>query len=63
MPPVYRLADWVKYYTIDVDGSSFHNMLLEVKFISPLILIIKDADLNVFGAYISTELHLKSNGF
>jgi hypothetical protein len=32
-------------------------MLLEIKFISPLIMILKDTDMKVYGSFISSELH------
>lgn len=32
-------------------------MLLEIRNIFPILLIIKDFDLNIFGAYISSEIH------
>ncbi|CAK84142.1 unnamed protein product (macronuclear) [Paramecium tetraurelia] len=63
IPAVYRLADWIKYYNISQDGSSFQNLLYEIKDRAPIILIIKDFDNCVFGAYISTELRQYSQGF
>ncbi|CAD8074151.1 unnamed protein product [Paramecium primaurelia] len=63
IPAVYRLAEWVKQYNIDDDGSSFLNMLYEIKNKSPIIIIIKDFDNFIFGTYISTEIHQYSLGF
>lgn len=56
IPAVYRLAEWIKQYNIDDDGSSLLNMLYEIKNKSPIIIIIKDFDNLIFGAYISTEV-------
>ncbi|CAD8102609.1 unnamed protein product [Paramecium sonneborni] len=63
IPAVYRLADWIKYYNIDQDGSSYSNMLQEIKNKSPIIIIIKDFNNFIFGTYISTEVHQFSYGF
>ncbi|CAD8191582.1 unnamed protein product [Paramecium pentaurelia] len=63
IPAVYRLADWIKFYNIDQDGSSFQNMLYKIKNKYPIIIIIKDFDNYVFGAYISTEIQQYSQGF
>ncbi|CAD8102192.1 unnamed protein product [Paramecium sonneborni] len=63
IPAVFRLADWIKYYNLDQDGSSYLNMLQEIKNKSPIIIIIKDFDNLIFGTYISTEVHQFSFGF
>ncbi|CAD8196291.1 unnamed protein product [Paramecium octaurelia] len=63
IPAIYRLANWNKLYDIDIDGSSYQNMLQEIRYIFPILIIIKDFDLNIFGAYVSIEIHKYFEGF
>ncbi|CAD8112645.1 unnamed protein product [Paramecium primaurelia] len=63
IPAIYRLANWNKLYDIDIDGSSYQNMLQQIRQIFPMLLIIKDFDLNIFGVYISSEIHKYFEGF
>ncbi|CAD8094550.1 unnamed protein product [Paramecium primaurelia] len=63
IPAIYRLANWNKIYDIEIDGSSYSNMLQEIRYIFPILLIIKDFDLNIFGAYISSEINKYFEGF
>ncbi|CAK65657.1 unnamed protein product (macronuclear) [Paramecium tetraurelia] len=63
IPAIYRLANWNKLYDIDIDGSSYHNMLQQIRQIFPMLLIIKDFDLNIFGVYISSEINKYFQGF
>lgn len=63
IPPVFRLAKWYIRYQIDEDGASYRYMLMELKYQSPFIIIIKDLEGEVFGAYVSAELKVNYKGF
>ncbi|KAM3134432.1 hypothetical protein pb186bvf_013398 [Paramecium bursaria] len=57
IPAVYRLAKWYIRYDTTEEGSSFENMLKDLKYQSPVIFVIKDVNQIVFGAYITSDIH------
>lgn len=63
IPPVFRLAKWYIRFQIDEDGASYRSMLMELKYQSPFIIIIKDLEGDVFGSYVSAELKVNYKGF
>ncbi|CAG8572486.1 9306_t:CDS:2 [Rhizophagus irregularis] len=57
LPRRVRLApSWNLLYSLDQDGTSMTTMYHKVKDKGPLILVIKDMDEQVFGAFVSEPL-------
>ena len=56
VPQLYQALQWRLIYSNIVDGTSYHHLLRRAEHESPLLIIIKDENDFVFGAYCSTEL-------
>lgn len=57
LPPLIRMRDWQLLFSIDTDGTSmmtFYNLVREH---DETIILIKDSQNSVFGAYVNERWH------
>lgn len=57
LPITSQLCRWFKIYSVEANGSSLETLLILAKKQSPTLLVVKDADGNVFGGFASDEWH------
>ena len=60
-PELYQTLDWQLIYSTAMDGTSYHNLLRRTQSEYPTLLVIKDENDFVFGAYCSNELWFSDN--
>lgn len=63
MPSVFKVGEWKLLFSNNRHGSSLQTLLRQVCDRSPLILIIKDVDSYVYGAYLSESLRMNKGQF
>uniref|UniRef100_M4B451 Oxidation resistance protein 1 n=1 Tax=Hyaloperonospora arabidopsidis (strain Emoy2) TaxID=559515 RepID=M4B451_HYAAE len=57
LPLTSQLCQWFRIYSLEANGSSLETLLFLAKKQSPTLLIVKDAEKNVFGGFASDEWH------
>ncbi|KAG3121479.1 hypothetical protein PI124_g185 [Phytophthora idaei] len=57
LPITSQLCRWYRIYSVEANGSSLETLLILAKKQSPTLLVIKDAEGNVFGGFASDEWH------
>ncbi|KAE8892781.1 hypothetical protein PF005_g3817 [Phytophthora fragariae] len=57
LPITSQLCRWFRIYSIEANGSSLETLLILAQKQSPTLLVVKDADGNVFGGFASDEWH------
>ncbi|GMF25587.1 unnamed protein product [Phytophthora fragariaefolia] len=57
LPITSQLCRWFQIYSIEANGSSLETLLILAKKQSPTLLVVKDAEGNVFGGFASDEWH------
>jgi len=60
-PELYQTLDWQLIYSTALDGTSYHNLLRRTQNEYPTLIVIKDENDFVFGAYCSNELWFSDN--
>lgn len=63
IPYVFKTGNWNLIYQNHRDGSSINTLLTNVENRSPLIIVVKDLEGMVFGAYLSDYLRPTLNKF
>ena len=58
---MYRVYDWKLLYSMTQHGISMHQLYRSAKNLGPYLLILKDGNKNVFGAFISETIHEDAN--
>jgi len=56
VPDIYQMLEWRLLYSSVTHGTSFNNLMRRAKGASPFLIIVKDTNNNVFGAYGSEPL-------
>ncbi|RLN92313.1 hypothetical protein BBJ28_00008785 [Nothophytophthora sp. Chile5] len=57
LPITCQLCRWYRLYGLEANGSSLETLLILAKSRSPTLLVVKDAEGNVFGGFASDEWH------
>ncbi|GMF10171.1 unnamed protein product [Phytophthora lilii] len=57
LPITSQLCRWFRIYSVEANGSSLETLLILAKKQSPTLLVVKDAEGNVFGGFASDEWH------
>ncbi|KAG6597984.1 Oxidation resistance protein 1 [Phytophthora cinnamomi] len=57
LPITSQLCRWFRIYSIEANGSSLETLLILAQRQSPTLLVVKDAEGNVFGGFASDEWH------
>ncbi|KAG3207405.1 hypothetical protein PC128_g105 [Phytophthora cactorum] len=57
LPITSQLCRWYRIYSVEANGSSLETLLILAKKQSPTLLVVKDAEGNVFGGFASDEWH------
>jgi hypothetical protein len=57
LPITSQLCRWFRIYSMEANGSSLETLLILAKKQSPTLLVVKDAEGNVFGGFASDEWH------
>ncbi|CAI5740230.1 unnamed protein product [Hyaloperonospora brassicae] len=57
LPVTSQLCRWFRIYSLESNGSSLETLLYLAKKQSPTLLVVKDAEKNVFGGFASDEWH------
>lgn len=57
LPITSQLCRWYRIYSVEANGSSLETLLILARKQSPTLLVVKDAQGNVFGGYASDEWH------
>ena len=61
VPELYQTLEWKLRYSTMVHGTSYQNLLRRTQHNSPSIIVIRDENDFVFGAYCNNELWFSNN--
>ena len=57
LPPLIRMRDWERVFSIDSEGTSMISYYNCLKEHDETIILIKDSEDSVFGAYVNERWH------
>eukprot|EP01101_Sappina_pedata_P003552 TRINITY_DN1428_c0_g2_i2.p1 TRINITY_DN1428_c0_g2~~TRINITY_DN1428_c0_g2_i2.p1 ORF type:complete len:291 (+),score=104.77 TRINITY_DN1428_c0_g2_i2:1123-1995(+) len=60
LPPRAQIRDWVRLYTTNVDGYNIDTFFLRTRFHSDVIIVAKDKNGFIFGAFTTTPWRIDS---
>ncbi|GBF97371.1 hypothetical protein Rsub_11018 [Raphidocelis subcapitata] len=58
LPPLHRFAPWRLVYSSSRDGTSLHTLLRKAAGAAPTLLIVRDCEGGLFGAYAAEAWHV-----